>query len=139
MPNTVGMISTSLIGSVEFLIDIHRFGPHKVDVSGCSQSLVHLFLAFSECSEVPWRFLLESWSGRVITTLLRRRHLLITSGILTGSLAFLGYNCLVVWQWSLVILKGILVQWSLDLINRRGCSVDQLHFSKVGRNTVVGR
>ena len=34
MSNTVGMISTSLLRSVESGIDIHGLGPHMVDVSG---------------------------------------------------------------------------------------------------------
>ena len=47
MPNIVGMLSTYLIKFVEFLIYIHEFGPHMVDVSGCSQSLVQLCSSFS--------------------------------------------------------------------------------------------
>ena len=34
MSNTVGMISTSLLQSVESGIDIHGLGAHRVDVSG---------------------------------------------------------------------------------------------------------
>ena len=34
VPNTVGMISTSLLRSVESGIDIHGLGAHRVDVSG---------------------------------------------------------------------------------------------------------
>ena len=34
MSNTVGMISTSLLQSVESGVDIHGLGPHRVDVSG---------------------------------------------------------------------------------------------------------
>ena len=34
MSNTVGMISTSLLRSVESGIDIHGLGAHSVDVSG---------------------------------------------------------------------------------------------------------
>ena len=33
MSNTVGMISTSLLRFVEFRVDIHGLGPHRVDVS----------------------------------------------------------------------------------------------------------
>ena len=33
MSNTVGMIITSLLRSVESGIDIHGLGPHRVDVS----------------------------------------------------------------------------------------------------------
>ena len=34
MSNTVGMISTSVLWSVESGIDIHGLWPHRVDVSG---------------------------------------------------------------------------------------------------------
>ena len=34
MSNSVGMINTSLLRSVESGIDIHGLGPHRVDVSG---------------------------------------------------------------------------------------------------------
>ena len=87
MSNIVGMISTPLIRSIELRNGIHRFGPHWMDLSGRSQSLVHLCLAFSERSEVPWRFFLMSGLGRDITSFMRRRHLLIISGIWKGRLA----------------------------------------------------
>ena len=34
MSNAVGMISTSLLRFVEFGVNIHGLGPHRVDVSG---------------------------------------------------------------------------------------------------------
>ena len=34
MSNTVGMVSTSLLRSVESGMDIHGLGAHRVDVSG---------------------------------------------------------------------------------------------------------
>ena len=49
--------------------------------------------------------------------LVGRRHLLITSGISMGSLAFGIRICLVIWWWILVVCRGILVYWSLDLID----------------------
>ena len=52
VPDAVGIISTSLISFVELLIDIHGFGPYRVDVSSRSQPLIQFGPAFSKCSKV---------------------------------------------------------------------------------------
>ena len=67
MSNAVRVILTPLIGFEEFGTSIHRLGPHGVNISSRSQSLVQLCSAFRECSEVPGRLLLEFGWGRVIT------------------------------------------------------------------------
>ena len=81
---------------VEFGTSIYWLGPHQIIFSR-SQSLVQLFLVFSEHSKVSRRILLEFGSRWIITALLWRRHLLITSGIWTGSLDFGIRICLVIW------------------------------------------
>ena len=53
VPDAVEIISTSLISFVELLIDIHGFGPHRVDVSCRSQSLIQFGTTFSECTKIP--------------------------------------------------------------------------------------
>ena len=93
MSNSVGMISTSLLRSVESGIDIHGLGPNGVDVSGRRQSFEQLGSAFSQHGEASGGLLLKSWARGIIPALLGG-NLLVTAGV---------------WSRSLVIWMGALI------------------------------
>lgn len=86
MSYVVGVIRTLLIRSVEFRIGIHRLRPHQVNVLSHKHSLVQLCLDFDERGKVFGGLLLKSRSRWIITVLLGRSHLLITSGMWTERL-----------------------------------------------------
>ena len=109
MSNTVGIISTSLLRSVESGVDIHGLGPHRADVSGCRQSFEQLGSAFSQHGEASGGLLLKPGARGIIPALLRGRDLLVIAGIWAWSLGSGVGLCLVVWHWSLVIWMGALI------------------------------
>ena len=101
--NSIGVICTLLIKCVKSRASFHLLGPHRINITCCSQSVVQLCSAFYKQSKNSGRFILKSRTRKILVALLRRRVMTIILYVRTGSLiSWIGIS-MVIWQWSLVV------------------------------------